>query len=284
MGAEENKKTDAAAGLEPANETQPVLSVNGQNADNEIEIDLVDLGYHLLEKIHYIILCLLIGAILLSAFAFFFITPTYKSTAKLYVVSASTDSVVNLSDLNLGTSLTSDYEELMLSYPVLDQVIEGLDLEMDEEDLKKMISLTNPSDTRILNVTVTSTDRELARDVANELADIAVDYLPKTMSTNAPNLAQEARMATAKSGPSYTRYTLIGAVLGALICCIYLIIIYLMDDTVHSADDMEKYFGLVPLTTVPESDVFVELEKKEDEGEEHHHKKNRRPFRRGKKK
>ena len=64
------------------------------------------------------------------------IQPTYQSTSKLYVVSTSDDSVVNLNDLNLGTSLTSDYEELMLSYPVLNRVIEKLNLDMDYETLR----------------------------------------------------------------------------------------------------------------------------------------------------
>lgn len=61
------------------------------------------------------------------------------------MVSTSDDSVVNLNDLNLGTSLTSDYEELMFSYPVLNRVIEKLKLDMDYEDLAKLYTLNNPS-------------------------------------------------------------------------------------------------------------------------------------------
>ncbi len=278
METARSKKTEAPLGPDPGNERQPLWSGSGQNEENGIEIDLMDLGCMLLDKIHYITACLLIGALLFGAFSFFFITPTYKSTAKLYVVSASTDSVVNLSDLNLGASLTSDYEELMLSYPVLDQVIAELDLELNEEELKKMITLTNPADTRILNVNVVSTDRKLSRDVANELAEIAVEYLPKAMSTNAPNLAQKARMADHKSGPSYIRYILIGAVLGALLCCLSLSLNFLMDDTVRSADDMEKYFGLVPLATVPEGEGFCESENKENEGARRSKKKGRSLF------
>ena len=99
--------------------------------DDDKEIDLVDLGYALMDKLHFIILAFLLGAVLLNAYAYFMIKPTYQSTAKLYVVSASEDSVVNLSDLNIGMSLTKDYEELMLSYPVLDQVISKLNLSMD---------------------------------------------------------------------------------------------------------------------------------------------------------
>ena len=230
--------------------------MNQENMNDEMEIDLLDLAYMLLDHWHYLLVCLLAGALVFNIYAFFGIAPTYQSTSKLYVVSASDDSVVNLSDLNLGTSLTADYEELILSYPVLDQVIDKMNLNMDSEQLAKMISLVNPTDTRVLQIEVTSTDKQQACDIANTLANVAIDYLPDTMSTNAPNIAQVARVADKKVGPSYMKYTAIGALLGALIYCIFIIIGYLMDDTIHTSEDMEKYFGIVPLTVIPESEQF----------------------------
>jgi len=47
---------------------------------------------------------------------------------------------------------------LMLSYPVLEQVINKLNLDMDSDTLAKMITLENPTDTRILNINVVSTE------------------------------------------------------------------------------------------------------------------------------
>lgn len=220
--------------------------------DDEAEIDLIDLAWALLDKLHYIVLCFLIGAVLLNAYSYFLVRPTYKSTAKMYVVSASKNSVVDLDALNIGTSLTSDYEQLMLSYPVLEQVINKLNLDMDSDTLAKMITLENPQDTRILNINVVSTDPKEAKNIANTLMDVAVDYLPKTMSTNAPNVAQKAKIADRKDGPSYTKYTMIGALAGAFLYCMYVVVKYLMDDTIHTAEDMEKYFDLVPLAVIPD--------------------------------
>ena len=232
--------------------------MNEELTNDEVEIDLVDLGYVLLDKWRYLLISLIAGAVLLGAYSFFFIAPTYESTAKLYVVSASDDSVVNLSDLNLGTSLTADYEQLMLSYPVLDQVIEQLDLDMTSESLAGLISITNPTDTRILKITVTTTDAELSRDIANTLVSVSLEYLPKTMGTEQPNVAQEARVAVHKSGPSYLKYTVIGALLGAILCCGFFTVRYLMDDTIHNGEDLEKYFGIVPLTVIPDIDSIDE--------------------------
>ena len=82
--------------------------------------------------------------------------------------------------------------------------------------------------------------------------DVSVDYLPKTMSTNAPNVAQKAKIADRKAGPSYTKYTMIGALAGAFLYCMYIVVKYLMDDTIHTADDMEKYFDIVPLAVIPD--------------------------------
>ncbi|MDD7209331.1 MAG: capsular polysaccharide biosynthesis protein, partial [Lachnospiraceae bacterium] len=125
--------------------------------------------------------------------------------------------------------------------------------------------LENPQDTRILNIKVTSTDPKQARDIANTLMDVCIDYLPKTMSTNAPNVAQKAKLADKKAGPSYTKYTMMGALAGAFIYCMYLIIKYLMDDTIRSAEDMEKYFDIVPLAVIPDMDM-LHGEKEENKG------------------
>ena len=188
------------------------------------------------------------------------------------MVSTSDDSVVNLNDLNLGTSLTSDYEELMLSYPVLNRVIEKLNLDMDYETLGKMYTLNNPSDTRVLQITATSTDPQLSMDLAETMAVEAASYLPDTMSTKAPNIAQHAKLPEHKAAPSYFKYTLMGALLGLILCAGVLIVRYLMDDTIHTAEEMEKYFDLVPLTTIPESDQVIDF----DEEERHSSKKRRK--------
>lgn len=233
------------------------LNVDGPGDD---EIDLLEIVFRLLDKAHYLILSCLIGAILLNAYSYFMIHPTYETTAKMYIVSASNDSVVDLTDLNIGTSLTKDYEELILSWPVLEQVIDELDLEMGYKDLSKMLSVSNPSDTRIIDITVTSTSPKQAQDIANTLTKVCVKYLPETMNTDKPNIAQKAKLPEQKVGPSYLKYTMIGAILGFIIFAGIIVLGYIMDDTIHSAEDMEKYFGLIPLTSIPEDEKLVEEE------------------------
>lgn len=240
---------------------------NYKDKDDEITIDLKEIAYVLMGKLHYIVMFLLVGAVVFNMYSYFLIKPTYTSTSRLYVVSATKDSVVNFSDLSVGTNLTKDYVELLLSYPVLDKVSEKIEKDYDykisSESLQKMISLENPEDTRILNINVTTTDPKVSKTIANALADEAVEYIPDTMGTFKPNIAQVAREAKIKTGPSYLKYTAIGALLGTLLCMAWFIFKYLSDDTIKTKEDIEKYFGMTPLAVLP----YVE-EVEESEGSE----------------
>lgn len=219
------------------------------------QIDLVEVFYLLWGHWWQILLSLIAGAALSFTFTYFLITPQYEASARIYIVSASNDSVVDLSDLQVGTSLTADYQELLLSRPLLQDVIDNLGLSMDYQQLERMISITNTADTRILRILVTSPSPQQAADIANELVNQASIYLPNVMETDPPNLVEGAIVPNQASSPSYSRNTVLGALLGVILCCTVLLIRYLMNDTFVTPDDVARYFGIQPLATIPEGDL-----------------------------
>lgn len=219
------------------------------------EIDLVEVFYLFWGNWWKILLSLILGAAIAFAGTYFLITPQYEASARIYIVSASNDSVVDLSDLQVGTSLTADYQELLLSRPLLQDVINNLGLTMDYRELEQMISITNTTDTRILRILVTSPNPQQAADIANELVNQASIYLPNVMETDSPNLVESAIVPTEASSPSYSRNTVLGAFLGTILCCAILLIRYLMNDTFVTPDDIARYFGIQPLATIPEGDL-----------------------------
>jgi len=224
--------------------------------DSEVrEIDLVDLFSFYFSKIVWIILAVAIGAIVAGVITKFAITPKYTATAKMYMVSSSTGSVVDLSDLNLGTSLSSDYIELIKTRPIVESVIDDLGLNYEYKDLISMMSLSVVSGTRIIRISVTSPNPEEARDIANELAVKAEQQLPILMETPKPSIAEWAITPISRSSPSMSRNVLIGALICLVIILAILTILYLRDDTLKSAEDVEKYFGVMPLTVIPEGQL-----------------------------
>jgi capsular polysaccharide biosynthesis protein len=138
-----------------------------------------------------------------------------------------------------------------------------------------MISIENISNTRIIVATVTSTDPQEAKDVANALADETVKVLPDVMQTAVPSIAEQALLPARPSSPSYSRNIMVGALLGLVLVAGIFTIFYLLDDTMKSAEDVEKALGIMPLTVIPEGDIASISDKKEMELEKERRKRSR---------
>ena len=225
-----------------------------QQVLDEDVIDLKDIFYVLRQKWAKIIVFFVLGAVVSGLITVLLITPKYTATASLYVVSASNDSVVDLTDLQIGTSLTADYETLLTGRPMMESVIKNLGLsDVSVTELRSMIGISNPTGTRILNITATNADPQLARDIANEMAKLGVSWLPEVMDSNAPNVAEEAIVPTAPSSPNLPRNIALGALVFAVLYVAFVVVRFMMNDTIRSSEELERYFGIVPLAVVPEA-------------------------------
>ena len=166
--------------------------------EEEMEIDLFELMLYYKSRLVFVIGGFLIGAILMALVTIYLVAPKYTATAKLYMVSSSSDSIVNLSDLDLGTSLSSDYEELLRVRPILEEVIKKEKLPYTYEQLLNMLTISTVSDTRILSISAESRKPDEAKRIVNRLATLAVTELPKLMDTSKPNIAENAIMPKKK--------------------------------------------------------------------------------------
>ena len=143
---------------------------NVQN--DEVEIDIGHILSILWEKILVIIATGIIVGLAGFLVSKFLITPKYESETKLYVLNRANDSATTLSDVQLSTQLTKDYQILVTSAPVMNQVIKELGLNMKASELASTISVDTPSDTRVLQITVTSNDPKRAKDIADKVAQV----------------------------------------------------------------------------------------------------------------
>ena len=219
---------------------QPQLMVA---EEQEQEIDLLELAYHLLDHWKMIAAFFLVGTLLMGVFTKFFMDKQYEAVAKMYVLSSS-DSVVNLSDLQLGSQLTSDYLEVFETHEVTNEVIKNLKLPYDYDELQDMLSLSNTSGTRIINIKITSTDPEEAAAIANEFLDVASQYVADVMITDRPTTLSVALVPEKHVGPSTVKNAMLGAIVGLVLSCGYLVVMFLLDDKVKSAEDITKAAGI----------------------------------------
>ena len=166
--------------------------------DDEVEIDLRELFYALKKHILFILAALLAGAVIAGAATKIFITPVYSATSTMLVLTKET-TLSSLADLQIGSQLTKDYNILITSRTVLQDVVDELNLDMDYKALKGCITVDNPTDTRILSITATNTDPEMAKKIADTLAKTSADFIGDKMEVTSPKIIEEGEVPTDES-------------------------------------------------------------------------------------
>ena len=194
------------------------------------------------------------GAFVSAAVTLFLITPKYTATSKLYVLNAG-ESAINLSDLQIGTYLAADYQEVFKNWHVHEMVIQSLNLPYDYDEIAEMLEVTNPSDTRILYIAVTTESAWESKRIADAYAAAAQEFIASTMDTKMPNLFEEALLPSAPSSPSTVKNVLLGLVVGFMLACGVVVVQFLMDDKFHNGDEVEKYLGLTNLGIMPKENT-----------------------------
>lgn len=225
--------------------------------EDEIEIDLKEIFFVLLRGWKMLLLSAVLTAAVICAFNVYIMTPKYAATSRLYVFPKST-SLSSFADIQLGDSLTQDYMEVITGRSVVDKVIENLELNVEYKDMLKELTIENPTDTRILKITVTDESPEEAKRIADEFATVSSEYISDRMDQDPPNILEWGYIADKPVGPKVARNTCIGFAAGLLLMSFALIAGYLMNDTLEDSEAVERYLGLNTLAEVPDSESVKE--------------------------
>lgn len=236
--------------------------------EKEVEIDLVEIFRVLRSRVWAIVLVTALAMGIAAGYTMLFVTPMYTSTSTIYVKGTAT--ITSVQDLTMGTQMTQDYKVVITSRPVLDQVINDLNLNMSFTQLRDNIAINNPTDTRFLEITVTNSDAFLAKKIVDKLTDVSVDKMESVMDTDKPSIMDYGHVSQSPASPNLTKNTIIGGLLGFVVICGIIIVLYLMNDGIHTSDDVERYLGLNTLGLIP---LEEGVSKKRTRGRDEVHKK-----------
>lgn len=219
-------------------------------AEEEDVIDLREVFFVLINGWKAIFLAMLFGAAVFGAYRHFLVSPAYQADAVIYIT--NTDSAITFADLQLSSALTEDYANIIKSRTVLNRVINELQLDLNFKQLGELVRIENPDSTHIIHIYVTCDDLELSRNIANALMNISISQIYQTIGSSEPTVIDYAEAeAVVDVTPGLLKYMVIGAVLGALAVCAILIIRMLMNTTMKTEDDVDKYLHLPVLAAVP---------------------------------
>jgi MPA1 family polysaccharide export protein len=225
--------------------------MNNQEA-NTIEIDVLSLLRTIWRKKFLILLTAILTTGLAFAYSAFLATPQYDSTTRLYVVTQSSDNGAGITnqDLQAGSFLVKDYKEIILSQDVLKNVTTTLGI---TEDIKGTITVTIPTDTRILSITVSDSDPNQAATIANTLRDEAAKKIIEVTKVSDVTTLEAALPAENPSTPQTKRNLVLGFVAGAFLATALVLVLEVLDDRVKRPQDIEEGLGMTLLGVVPQA-------------------------------
>ncbi|MBQ7223566.1 MAG: hypothetical protein IJS38_03240 [Erysipelotrichaceae bacterium] len=219
--------------------------------NDEMEIDLLELFSVLWSKIWLILIVVVLGAVIAGVYTKFMITPQYQSSTSIYVLNRQNESTVTSSDLTASTQLTNDYVELIKTRTVAENVINQLHLDMKPKELLSKLSVSIASNARIIYIRVLDEDPQQARTLANAIRLAASRQIQVVTNSEAVNVVDEANLPDTKYSPSTSRNCIIGGLLGGVVIVAYILLTHFLNDTIRTAEDVEKYLGMSTLGTIP---------------------------------
>lgn len=232
--------------------------MNDQVQSDYTEIDILKLLRALWKKAWLIAISMAVAGALCFSYAAIFVTPQYKSTAMMYVNNSSISvgaTSFTISEMNAAKSLLDVYVIILESRATLEEVIEQADLDYTYPELSNMVEAASVNDTEVFRITATSPDPEEAERIVDTIVDILPDRIADIVDGSCVRVVDYAVRPTVRSSPSYTRYAMIGILLGAVISCAAVVVLELLDTTVKDDDYLRQTFGLPVLAVIP--DVYT---------------------------
>lgn len=204
---------------------------------------------------------LLIAGVVVAAAVYLvlrlFVTPVYESRVSFYVYNSSDSTAysgtINNNELQAAESLAITYSKIVASNSVLDAVLEDLGTnEITRKELSKMVSVSVITDTQLLEVVVSSTDREFACQIANSFAKVAPTEIVRITKAGGVEVVDQPEVATDKSSPRTLFDTAVGFLVGMILMAIVLILKTMSDTTLYLPEDIEERCGATILGQIPE--------------------------------
>lgn len=221
--------------------------------DEEIEIDILGLLYQLKRYWWIIILGILLGC----GSAWFYTTkhikPMYSASSMVYMRGSANNQSASLQELQVSSELTNDYEVIFKSRPIMEHVIEDLDLKMSYKQLASRVEISNPTDTRILKVSFKDQSARKAMDIVNKVVSYGMESAEE-IDSKQPYLIEEAVEDHDKISPNLKMNVLIGGTAGCFLIAGIIILQYLLNDRIISSEDVENYLALPVLCEIVEDD------------------------------
>ena len=220
---------------------------------NEETIDLSTLWQIIKKKLVLIIVVTILITMISGIFTFFFVEPQYRSTVAVFISDERSGSAVTetINDINMYQKLVDTYAEIAKSRTVAEDVIANLNVDMTVGQIQNMITTSPKGNTQFLNLSITSTDRELAYNMTNQMARSLKAVSRELRGTDIVQILDPANVPAGPSSPNIKMNLAIGFVLGLMLSVFMVFLLEFLDKTVKDPEFISNELKLPFLAAIP---------------------------------
>ena len=220
--------------------------------EREFEIDLLQLGRALLDKLVYIVIAMVIAGLLSFLGSTFLLKPVYQASAKMIVNTRNDDNQnVTNDQLNSAKNLVNTYAIIIRSRDVLDKVIDDLELDITYNELAASVSVNSVNNTQVMQILVRNDDPGVAYEIADKMLELIPDVIVQKVKAGSVEPVEQAYANPDPVSPNILKNTVIMAAFGFLVACVVVIIITMADNTYKTDLELQNDLDIPVLGVIP---------------------------------
>ena len=189
-------------------------------------------------------------ALLMGLYSIVLMRDTYTASTSMYVlVEQETVSNTTLySDLSASQMISTDVATLLSSDRVQSETAEQLGL----KDLTGYsVSVTSETDSRVIGLSVTGADPQVAADIANGMVDNVSTIAREVMDVESVNAIDLAVASDEPSGPKRKLYVAVALMAGLFLAVAIVVMADMLNTKVRSQEEIEALLDVPVIGRIP---------------------------------
>lgn len=217
--------------------------------NDEVEIDLSQLLKLLKKNIRLIIILALVGIIIAASATTFLISKKYQSQGSVLLKADVVNGSLDSTQVNTNKMMVNNYVKLLQGNNIQDQVAKNLNITSAE--VRSSLSITNTTDTQIIEISSTTVDPGLSKRIVDETISVFTTLIQEKLDVTNVTIVDQPEVNPNPVSPSMVKNVIIGALVGIVISLGYLLLTYLLDTKIKNGEQAEQYLGVPLLGIVP---------------------------------
>lgn len=223
--------------------------------EQEITLDLKEIGEIIRKRAVLIISITLLMTIASGAISWFLLDPIYETKSSIIIGKPAEQQgeKIQYNDVMMYQKLVKTYGEIAKSYTVAEKTYEALDVEhpITLQDLRNSITVTPQADTQIIVIKAESIYPQDVANIVNTLTDQFIKEAQRLYPSENVQVMDEAQIPENPIKPKKAVNVAIAFVLGLMISLGITFLLEYLDTTIKTEKDIENYLGLPVIGTIP---------------------------------